>query len=369
MGPVIRVLHVLRELHASGAETMLHTAADRWEANGVHSEILGIGEDLGPFAARLAEVGYRLHHLPFTGDPGFLRRYAGLVRSGEYDVVHVHLERASVYLSVVPRLLRVGTVRTVHNSFPFEAGLRLRRRLQRRLARGVGTRFVSISPTVEENERDRFANPTTLIGNWVDTDRFVPPTLRQREVARRALAIGDEHLAVVTVGNCRAMKNHLAMIEALAKLTDVPWVLLHLGWGRDEDAERQLAEELQIADRCRFLGQIDPLEALHAADLYVSPSLYEGLGLAPVEALSTGLPVVLTDVPGSRDLRGVSDRMGWSDTDAGSLATTLRSAIDRFTTRTDEATRSAQHAQVVARFSPEVGVTAYSRLYAEVARG
>ena len=360
-----RVLHVMDEFRASGAEMMLGTAAGLWADHGVSCDVVATGANRGAYWPVLEAAGYGVHHLPFEGSLRFLRHYAALIRSGPYDVVHVHTERAFVYKCIVARLAGARVVRTVHNAFPFEGRLAQRRAYQRRLARAVGTRFVAIGATVAENERERFSNPTHRIDNWIDVARFVPPTPAARESRRRRFGLSDGVVTVVTVGNCSPIKNHAGLLEALARIDDVDWALLHVGQEDHKHVERHLASSLGVEQRCWFLGRTDPLDALHAADLYTMPSLYEGLGLSTVEALATGLPIVLTDVPGNRDLRGMADRMIWSATSADDLSVALRTmmhtVIDDETD--DAAARRAQHATVAERYSPEAGVAAYCRLY------
>lgn len=360
-----RVLHVMDELRASGAEMMLGTAAGLWAEHGVSCDVVATGANRGTYWPVLEAAGYGVHHLPFEGSLRFLRRYAALIRSERYDVVHVHTERAFVYTCVVARLAGARVVRTVHSAFPFEGRLARRRAYQRRLARAVGTRFVAIGATVAENERERFSNPTLRIDNWIDAARFVPPAPAARESLRLRFGLSDGVVAVVTVGNCSPIKNHTSLLQALARVDDIDWALLHVGQEDHERSERKLASRLGVEQRCWFLGRTDPLDALHASDLYAMPSLYEGLGLSTVEALATGLPIVLTDVPGNRDLRGMADRMIWSSTSADALAAALRRMVDNVTDGEldDAAARRSQHAAVVERYSPEAGVAAYCRLY------
>lgn len=361
---MIRVLHVMGELRASGAETMLATVGGLWERYGVMCDVVATGEHRGAYGPVLEEAGYGVHHLPLKGNIRYLWAYAELIRSGAYEVVHVHTERASVYLCVAARLAGARVVRTVHNAFPFEGRLARRRTQQRRLARAMGTRFVSIGPTVEGNERERFQNPTDRIDNWVDVARFSPPSANARESSRRRLGVPEGALAVATVGNCSHTKNHVSLLEALVRIVDLDWVWLHVGEEDGERTEQQLASTLGVEQQCRFLGRSRPLDALYAADLYAMPSLYEGLGLSTIEALATGLPVVLTDVPGNRDLRDITDRMLWATTEVESISSALRTMMLDVTAEDSTTVRWAQHEAVSRRYGPDAGVSAYSRVYA-----
>lgn len=357
-----KVLHVLGGLRSSGAEVMLKIVGSRWREVGVDAHVLSTGQVIGPYAPDLADADYGIHHVPFRKSPWFFREVYRTLRRHRFDVVHVHTERAFFWLCVIARLAGARPVRTVHNSFGFEGGLRVRRAVQRFLARAIGTRFVSVGETVQRNEQRRFRNPTRWIPNWFDADRFVPPTAAQRQRERAKFGFGSDEVVLVTVGNCSPIKNHEALLRAIASHPSAPR-LLHVGEEPAGSPEQHLARDLGIEDRCLFLGRVDPLSALHAADLYAMPSLYEGLSIASLEALSTGLPALLTDVPGSRDLRTLQVDITWSGTSAEALLQGLDRAIAANPERRDDAHRVRQHEHVASTFAIESSLASYLELY------
>jgi glycosyltransferase involved in cell wall biosynthesis len=363
----MKVLHVLGELRASGAEVGLEKASGHWERWGVHGDILSIGERQGVFAGNLEAAGYSVDFLHYRPDPRVLGAYFRLIRRRRYDIVHIHSERAFVYLCLGARMAGAKVVRTVRAYFEFEGPLARRRALQRRVARLAGARFVAISPSVKANELHRFENPTVLIDNWIDTDYFRPPSSEQRRRGRFRLDVSEQQIAIITVGNCAPGKNHLAFLKALATMQDLPWVWLHVGEEGPHAEERAFAANLGVSERCRFLGRRDPLEPLHASDLYAMPSLHEGLGMATIEALSTGLPALLTDVPGNRDLSVLDAKTYFCSSDPSGLADGLRAAA-RDATRSLAPYRSNQHECMERQYGVERGVGAYASLYASLLR-
>jgi glycosyltransferase involved in cell wall biosynthesis len=322
----VHVLHVLNRLRASGAEVILHTAAGQWKHHGIKVDVLAVGPEPGPFAADLRGVGYTVLHEPdrqlFRVPPRLARR----VRDGGYDVVHLHPERASFHFGLAALSAGAGVVRTVHSVFGFGGMLRVQRKLQRHALRRMGVVHVGVSHGVADNEKRRFGNPSQVIENWCSNE-FTPPTKHQRDQARQALKLHDHDFVVVSVGNCGPVKRHEAILEAVAHISGLQdLVYLHVG---DEDGtgkERRLAEELGISHQVRFLGHRHPLQALHAADVFVMTSAYEGLGLAAVEALMTGLPLVLADVPGLRDVAGASPAAWLTDTRPAQLSAAIQRA-------------------------------------------
>ena len=311
-GGVLRVLHILNELRPSGAEVMLRTSGRLWRQQGVQSDILATGERVGSFTADLRAAGFTVHHLPFSPAPAHFRAVRRLVIAGNYQVVHVHTERASFYYGLTALSVPGTTVvRTIHNVFAFRGTLRAKRLLQRALLRAGGVRSISVGAGVQANERERFLLPTTHIPNWVDTGCFTPPSDAVRSAARARFGIGsDDVFVVVSVGNCNPVKNHAATFRALSAWDEgFEWCYLHAGEEDPDGSERRLADELGIAGQCRFLGFVPDVAALlHAGDVYVMPSLHEGASIAALEALATGLPCVLASSPGLDDLRQTIDR-------------------------------------------------------------
>lgn len=330
MKSTLRVLHVLGKLNPSGGETMLRNAVPYFAAAGIEAEIISTGAETGPYAPRLAQAGYKIHHVPFSKSPMFFFALYRQIRAGRYDVLHLHTEQANFWIGLVALALRPRRVlRTVHSSFAFTGNLHLRRKMQRLILQALGLVSVAISTSVEKNERERFGRKTRLVQNWYDSNRFTTPTDQDRSQARDALGIGTGETVIITVGNCSAAKNHTALLGAMARLPAGSRPLyLHVGIEEPDQPERMLAQKLGIADRVRFLGALEDVrQALYASDIFVMPSLYEGFGIAAIEALATGLPALFTDVDGLRDFRTEYEGLCYAEPDASSLGIALQQLL------------------------------------------
>lgn len=285
---------------------MLRDAINEFRAQGFVPVILSTGDRIGDFATAFQERGAEVHHVPFRKSPMFALEFAGLVRSTGADVVHLHTERANFALGVMVRLTRKRALRTVHSVFSYTGVLRTARTLERALLRAFGVVHVAIGPSVERNELTRLRNPTTRVDNWIGA-RFRPPSDEERARSRTEFGVGAEQLVLTTVGNCSRVKNHEALLRALpavARSVQRSIVYLHAGTGADEANERSLADSMgsDLID-VRFLGTVsDVLPLLWASDVFCMPSLYEGAPIAALEALACGVPAVLADVDGLRDV-------------------------------------------------------------------
>ncbi|MER6071473.1 glycosyltransferase [Streptomyces sp. NPDC001817] len=354
----LRVLHALNELRPSGAEVMLRGAAAQWKEHGVEADVIAVAPAVGAFATELRAAGYGVSHEAMSPLWRLVIRFRRRVRAGGYDVVHLHDEPVNFWLALAALSTGAAVAGTVHNVFPLRGKARAKRIVQRAVLRALGVVHIAVSGDVAANERRRFGNPARVVENWYDPV-FTPPAPEERARARAALGLGDHDLVVVSVGNCSSVKRHEAVLEALAHPAAPPrLVYLHVGQEDAEHSERRLADRLGVADRVRFLGVRHPLEALHAADAYAMPSRHEGMSIAALEALATGLPAVFADVPGLRGMADAGPAVVLADVAPEPLARALTEAA-----ALPPAERGPRAAAVRARFGMARGVAEHVGIY------
>jgi glycosyltransferase involved in cell wall biosynthesis len=304
----MKVLHILSELKHSGAEVMLQQAFERFSQHGIESHILGTGTDIGDYASVLEQAGYKIHHIPFRKHPAFFIAVKKLLDREKFPVVHLHTETAFIWYVLLLSVCGVKTViKTFHNVFQFTGYLRWKRALQRKIAsRLFHTIQHAIGDSVFDFEKERFGNDCVLVRNWTDTDKFSPPTDSDRAAARSFYGIHSNDFVILTVGACTAVKNHMAVLAAAKKANDRlkdKVVVLHVGSGPLLREEKLYAKNNAIEKSCRFVGTLDDVRpCLHAADAFVMTSEWEGLPIAGLEAMSAGLPAILYNVYGLKDL-------------------------------------------------------------------
>ena len=296
----MKILHILNSLMPSGAETMLVSSSGLWTGCSLH--VLATQKELGIYAASMEQAGFRIHHI---WEPSFFakhRKIISLMKKEGFDAVHIHPQSQSVFYALDAKIAGIPSlVRTVHSMFLFTGSLRFRETLFRMAMRWMGVRFAAISDSVAENEWKRFRNKTTVIYNWC-SPRFGYISEEAKAAARQAAHIPDSCFVLLSVGNCSRIKNHEMILEAISRLEEKE-SLLYIHVGDNDAGERKLAEQYGISRYVRFTGPSEPDAYLSMADCYVMPSRTEGLGIAAVEAITCGLPVILTDVPGLREFR------------------------------------------------------------------
>lgn len=142
-----------------------------------------------------------------------------------------------------------------------------------------------------------------VIRNGVDLQRFRPALPAERAAARAALGLADGEAAALFVGSGFERKGLSACLHALARLDAASRLRLFVvGADRRARAWRRLAGRLGVAARVSWLGPLhDVLPGLHAADLFVLPTLYDPFPNAALEALACGVPVVTSTASGAAE--------------------------------------------------------------------
>ncbi|WP_042170852.1 glycosyltransferase [Streptomyces sp. NBRC 110035] len=310
----MRALHIITGLGVGGAEQQLRLLLRHLP---VDCDVVTLTNP-GAVAEGLAADGVRVTHLGMGGnrDVTALPRLVRLIRSGGYDLVHTHLYRACVYGRLAARVAGVRAVVATEHSLG-ESQME-----GRRLTAGVralyvsserlGSATVAVSPAVADRLK-RWGVPAPrieVVPNGIDLDRFRFEAER-RARTRRRLGLPEGAFVVGGVGRLTAGKRFDVLVRALARLPEDHWLLL-VGGGPEEHTLRRTARAAGVADRVLFTGERpyvadgspgpDLPSLTSAMDVLASPSLEEAFGLAVVEALASGLPVVYASCPAIEDL-------------------------------------------------------------------
>ncbi|MFJ8051091.1 glycosyltransferase [Streptomyces luteogriseus] len=310
----MKALHIITGLGVGGAEQQLRLLLRHLPLD---CDVVTLTNP-GTVADGLAADGVRVLDLGMAGnrDLAALPRLVRVIRSGGYQLVHTHLYRACLYGRIAARLAGVRAVVATEHSLgdsqmegrPLNAGVRALYLAGERLGRTT----VAVSPTVAERLK-RWGVPgprIEVVPNGIDVARFRFDAARRHDTRCR-LGLPDDAYVIGAVGRLAPGKRFGALIRALAQLPDDHWLLL-VGGGPEEDVLRRTARAAGVADRVLFTGERpcvpdgtpgpDLPSLTCAMDVLASPSPEEAFGLAVVEALASGLPVLYASCPALEDL-------------------------------------------------------------------
>jgi glycosyltransferase involved in cell wall biosynthesis len=294
----LRVLQLLAGCRVGGLERVALTLAERLGER-FDFRVVAYDDAWGPLRPAFDAAGAPVRALPRR--PGVDLRYplrlARILRREEIDVVHAHNRTAWFYATLASRLAGgVPVVLTSHDRTAPRLGVRP---LQRLCARAT-TRAVAVS---DIGRRALLATEgfdpsrVVVVRNGADERRFRDGA--DRPAARRALRLPEDAEVVGTVARLHPEKNVPLVVRAFAAVAARrPRArLVVAGDGPELGTCEELARDLRVADRTRFLGErADVTGVLSALDVFALGSDSEGLPVALLEAMACGLPVVATDV-------------------------------------------------------------------------
>lgn len=292
----LRIAHLIESDGPGGAEQVVADLAKGFQAAGARSVVFLPERGEGWLGRQLAGSGAAIEHFhierPFS--PACARRIASAFRTHHIDVAHSHEFSMAIYGAWASRLAGIPHVITMHGGRYYAD--RIRRRLALGVAVALSDRTVAVSRLLADDLRRQLHVPASLISivpNGVRRVRASKATLRAE------LQLGPSDRLLVSIGNLYPVKGHEHLVEALARLAaDHPTLHVAIaGRGALADALTARASALGVADRLHLLGlRSDVPAVLAAADIFVMPSLSEGLPLALLEAMFAGCPIVATDV-------------------------------------------------------------------------
>lgn len=194
----------------------------------------------------------------------------------------------------------VPLVITLHNLVPDDLSAAQKRVLQ--IAVGRAAHLIAVSQAVAESARRILGarEKIIVVRNGVDTNRFNNPNLPTRPVVRALLGLAPSDLAVICIARLSPEKGVVTLLQAASLLKGERRMRVFIvGDGPQKRELQNVANEYGLNDIVQFLGTRSDVPALlQGADVYVQPSHKEGLGIAVMEAMAAGLPVVAMKVGG-----------------------------------------------------------------------
>lgn len=229
----------------------------------------------------------------------------GVAREADLDLMHVHYAIPHATSAWVARRMLaeeghdLPIVTTLHGTDITLVGIHPSFQPITRFSIRHSHGLTAVSEYLADQTHEDFDIPREeieVIPNFIDPERYYPG---REPCHRRSLAPGGEKI-VMHISNFRAVKRIPDVVMAFARIRDtVPARLILVGDGPERPRAREIAERLGVAEHVVFLGKHAAVEELlHCADLFLLPSESESFGLAALEAMACGVPVVTSDAGG-----------------------------------------------------------------------
>ncbi len=350
-----------------GAERQVMLLARGLRRRGWRVSVVALSGAGGEAARDLEAAGVVFQSLAMCkglADPRGWVRFHEWLRRERPDVIHAHLPHAAW----LARWSRLGAtvpavIDSLHSSFTGTIG----RRLGYRVSNWLPDHVTAVSQAVAETHlqaRMVSAEKLTVLPNGIDTEAWRPDA-RVRAAVRGELGLREEFLWFAA-GRLEPVKDYPTLLEAMARVP-APSRLLIAGCGPLRDELTARAVGLGIGRRVRFLGfQAELRRWMQAADGFVLASRWEGLPMALLEAAACGLPIVATDVPGTREALedGMTGRLataGNPEDLAAAMTATMRDSSEE-----RRAMGMRARVRVMEHFALEAVLDRWERLYREL---
>ena len=347
-----------------GAENMLLQLAEELRCRGHTVVPVGPADGCGWLASRFRDAGFipETFALRRRLDWRCVSGLAELIRRRRVDVVHSHEFTMAIYGAAAAIVTGSRHIITMHGNQYFADRWLRRQALRWAFRASSGVVAVSNATKVAIHRGLRMDG---------DTIRVIPNGVRfqsgSRDTVRHELEIADGEALVVAVGNLYPVKGHINLLRGLALVRRqhcrLKWRVAIAGRGGEETNLKNYAAEHGISDRVHLLGHRDDIpDVLAAADIFVMPSMSEGLPLALLEAMHARVGIVATRVGGIPEIvRSGKEAILTPPGDEAALANALMCLIENsdYRQRLGRAAERRAHT----KYSVQVMTDAYERLY------
>lgn len=250
---------------------------------------------------------------PYQKLPKYLKELKRIFKENNYKIVHSNINALSVFPLFAAKcagvLVRIAHSHSTTNKAEWKKNLM--KQALRPFSKLFATDYFACTEHAGRwlfGDKEFEKGNVLVVNNGIDVDSYAFDE-KVRKEKRKELNLKDTDLVIGHIGRFMKQKNHVFLIDLFNELhkDNNNYKLVLIGQGPLQDEIKNKVKELNLEDSVMFLGQkTDANKYYQAMDLFLFPSLYEGLGMVFVEAQASGLPsVASTDVP---EIAKVSDR-------------------------------------------------------------
>jgi glycosyltransferase involved in cell wall biosynthesis len=315
----MRVLIVIDGLGTGGAERSIAEMLPGYVERGIDVTVACFHRRAEGVQDAVIAHGHDVRFIESPSLWGRVRALRRLATEEQIDLIHTQLFDANIAGRLAAVGLHTAVLTSLVNTeygaaragdpnvarYKLEAG----RLIDSWTGRLLNDHFHAISHAVKDAATTHLginADRMTVVERGRDPNRLGVPSVSRKAAARESLGLAQETPVLITAGRQEYQKGQVHLLRAMAELRQrVPGVVLLLA-GRDGHASAELRKvygELSLDRTVQILGHRDDVpELLAAADLFVFPSLYEGIAGSVIEAMALGLPIVASDIPAMREV-------------------------------------------------------------------
>ena len=266
------------------------------------------------YIEKIKSEGVILHNIHFARSPfskaniNCYRQLKAIIEENHFDLIHVHTPTVSILTRLAARKARKQgtTVMYTCHGFHFHNAAPKKNWMMFYPMERVMSRFCDYIVTINKEDFNRaktFNAPNVRYIPGVGVNiKHIHNCKIDKKAYKREIGVPENCILVLSIGEMIERKNHEVIVRALAKVQNPNVYYVICGKGPLREHLEKLANNLGVGDRVKFLGfRKDIPELCNTADISAFPSRIEGLGLAGIEAMAAGVPLVSSNVHGILD--------------------------------------------------------------------
>ena len=323
---MIRVLHIINGADLGGISSMILNYYNKIDKNKIHFDFVTHNNNLGVNGKKLQELGSKFIYIPSKRKnfPKYLKELNKVLKKNNYDVIHVH-QNLSSYIDLFIALNNNIKVRIAHGHNADFRSDSLIKKIYRSychfMIKLFATKCIACSNDSLRYTFGKQTKKTIVLPNSIDIESY-RYNLNNRQLVRKELKIKKNEIVLGCVGRMSTEKNHIFLIEMMNKLKEVNSniKLVIVGNGTEYEKCKMLIKKYNMTSNVILTGARSDISSLMSSfDLFLLPSLNEGLGIVAIEAAASGLQIIMSDkvpkslsfIPKSKHL--ILDTEKWCD--------------------------------------------------------
>lgn len=360
----MKILHIINSLGSGGAEKLLESSLPKMQQNkDITVEILILTNKNNVFEKKLLKNDIKvLNNNLNVRNPINILKIIKILKKNEYDVIHAHLFPTLYWVAIASKFIgnvKTKYIYTEHSTYNKRRKFTLLKSVEKFIYNSFD-KIICITEDTKTNlinwlNLSRNDSKIITIENGIDVEKFDKALPFER--ATLIPSVNEESIFLCMVSRFSEQKDHNTLIRSLKFLPN-NYHLLLVGKGKRYQELINLTAELLLEDRVHFLGfRDDPEKILKASDLIILSSNWEGFGLAALEGMAAGKPVLVSNIEGLSSVVGEAGFI-FNQGDSGDLARKIKKIISLNQDEIKE--KSKKHAY---KYSIEKMVRKHKNLY------
>lgn len=256
-----------------------------------------------------------LHHIDFKRNPFHLAniraiyQLVNVIKKEKIDIIHCNTPVGGVCGRIVGLICGIRPVIYQSHGFHFFRRAPLKNWLLYYPAERIMAHWTDFLLTINDEDYENalkfklrnHGKVFRTLGVGLETEKYSNCIVDKKQY-RKNIGVPEDSILLITVGEVAERKNHITLIKALAKLQNDKIFLIICGEGKDMKLLQALSKKYDLDNNVIFLGRREDIpELCNIADIYCFPSKREGMGIAAMEGMAAGLPLISSNIQGIKD--------------------------------------------------------------------